>query len=260
MARTAARRVRVLDEDGDVIVPAFTPDIFLTSPTLLSNGDIIAISNSAVVRYNQAGQIVDQTVGFAPGPGRTTELANGNILVTYNDANGDLRGQLLTPSLDPIGANFPIATGAELRFRRLGTGGRRLHRPHQQRGSAAPQSMQRLRCERHSDGRLGRSGSDIPTGDVQALADGGYVFFGTKFFSMPGIGFSNSFIQFFNADGTSRTGAISLGQLQIGEEQSLSVAALDGDLVVVGSGSNGQLLSIPAAGPWAICFKSPSTR
>ena len=231
--------VRVLDDDGDVIVPTFIPDIFLTSPSLLSNGDIVGISNSAVVRYDQTGQIIDQTVGFAPGPGRTTELANGNILVTYDDANGDLRGQLLSPSLDLIGANFSIATGAGYvsDVSALAGGGFTVLIS---TANGVPQSIQSFDASGTPQGasvaRLGYS-----LGDVQALSDGGYVFFGSKFFSIPGLGFYNPFIQFFNADGTARTTAISTGQLLIGQEHSLSVAALDGDLVVVGSGSTGQL-------------------
>ncbi len=230
IASNSGTNLSVLDGDGDTVAPAFMPNAFLTSPTLLLNGDILVISSSDVVRYNQAGLIVDQSTGFTPGPGRTTELANGNILVTYNDAGGDLRGQLLTPSLDLIGSNFLVApgTGFGANVSALSGGGFAVL------GNAAggPFTL------RTFNGDGAPVGSPVVKNDyyeveIQSLADGGYVFVGTTRAVIVHTAIYTSRMQVYNADGSARS-----GDMVLSSNEHINVAALDGDLMVVGFDSS----------------------
>ncbi len=231
--------VEVLDEDGDVVVPAFTPDIFLTSPTLLSNGDILGISNTAVVRYNPAGTIIDQSTGFTPGAGRTTELANGNILVTFDDAGGNLRGQLLTPTLDLIGSNFSIATSSTSASQIVAlTGGGFAVLADKTGSSDVTQTF---------DANGVAVGSVTPAGgfyrsEIQALSDGSYVLVGTELISFLGGVAYQSRMRIYNADGTARSPSyISLSNVV----ESVHVAALDDGLMVISrDGANSQLFDV----------------
>jgi Ca2+-binding RTX toxin-like protein len=229
-------RLRVLDEDGNIVVPEFAPGIFLTSPTLLANGDILGIDNNAVLRFDQTGALVDQTVGFTPGPGRTTELANGNILVTYEDAGGDLRGQLLTPALDLIGTNFAITSNASYASEVTALAGGGFAVFADKNGS----TMDVLLTFDANGVAAGSpvNASDYSFVEIEALSDGGYVFSGTQYFFRAGFGFQESYVRFFNADGTARSNAFHVSRVA----DSVSTAALDGDLVVVNiKGSYSQL-------------------
>jgi len=228
--------VTVLDEDGDVVVPPYSPNVFETSPTLLAYGDIVAINAAAVVRYDSAGQIVDQTTGFTPGPGRATELANGNILITYNDANGNLRGQLLTSTLDLIGSNFEVAasTGFASEVTALTGGGFAVL------GEVLGEAQTIHAFDANGVPLAAATALDrgYYRSEIQALSDGGYVVVGTERIVLPGpfIVF-NSYMQVFNADGSARNERTFITDVA----ESISVAALDDGLFIVGQPSRAQI-------------------
>ncbi|HYI49056.1 MAG TPA: hypothetical protein VEX35_11395 [Allosphingosinicella sp.] len=235
---TGGTTVTVLDEDGDVVVPPYSPDVFVTSPTLLANGDIVAINSGAVVRYNPAGQIIDQTTGFTPGPGRATELTNGNILITYNDGGGHLRGQLLTPTLDLIGTNFDIAAATNFASDVTALTGGGFAVLGESSGTQS-QSVRAFDANGALQGAPANAG-EYYRSEIQALSDGGFVVVGTHLVSFPGLAVYNSYMQVFNADGSARTQRTTISNVV----DSVSVAALDDGLFVVGLESRAQIYHV----------------